>query len=385
MPGPFVSDSRREQQSLYRISPRLSGFRGRAMLYVVLVVLAGVIAVVPVTGCGGSTKSSAGMPSPRSSPATEPTGSPLETRAVKAASGKPLTRAALFARADAICAETNTRLAAVSTNSQQELARVLPQVAVYDTAESLALRKLVPPASFASQWERILADSQLYGEYVGRVAHYAEAHDFKSAGALIGAASEVQTQLIAAAGRAGLKQCSQSHADSQGTGAVVPATAPTRGYLKDDGDRDFDDKRGYRGDPANDDRALFAAYDGNADRVDAQAIASLVKRYLRAIAAGNVTRACAMLDTDVLLGLAGRSGQTTNESACATALAPLLRQQARRLAAADVRTAVVTSVHVKGNLGLAALGFKAAPEGELAVAREGRVWKVDALIDGEMT
>jgi len=46
---------------------------------------------------------------------------------------------------------------------------------------------------------------------------------------------------------------------------------------------------------------------------------------------------------------------------------------------------VVISVHAKGNLGLAVLGFRRVPESEILVEREGSSWKIDALFDSEMT
>jgi hypothetical protein len=68
-------------------------------------------------------------------------------------------------RPDAICAKTNTKLAAVTVITSKELARQLPQVVVYDATETNELSKLAPPTSLAHDWPMILTDLHQFTEY----------------------------------------------------------------------------------------------------------------------------------------------------------------------------------------------------------------------------
>jgi hypothetical protein len=156
-------------------------------------------------------------------------------------------------------------------------------------------------------------------------------------------------------------------------------------YLKGDGDKDNDDE-GRPEQGKGDDREFLEGYGPRASQADARSIAALVKRYLAVSAAGEAARACSLLSTGMAAGLAGaphQPGRSTGQ-ACATAFSPLLREQRQRLVAEDVATLAVTSVHVKGDLGLIALAFENAPESELLVEREGRQWKIGALFDTNM-
>jgi len=189
-------------------------------------------------------------------------------------------------------------------------------------------------------------------------------------------------------GKVASSRSSGSHAET-GKGASdmhAPVTTPGS-YSRNDGDNDFDDARGYRDNSKNDDRILFAAYGKRANPNDARAVTALVKRYYAAAAAGDGARTCSLLDSSLANALAPEQRQSAPapREACARAISPLLRQQHQHLIADNVSTMVVTSVHVKGNLGLAALGFRTMPEGEIVVEREGKAWKVDALFDGAMT
>jgi hypothetical protein len=159
--------------------------------------------------------------------------------------------------------------------------------------------------------------------------------------------------------------------------------ARSGGYLKDDGDEDNDDASHPMKAP-NDDEVLFATYGKQASPADARAVRSLVKRYYAASAAGDAVTACSLLHASLATGLAGQSGQGARGT-CAAALSLLLKQQHQRLIAEDVATMVVTKVLVKGNLGLAILGFRTVPESEIVVEREGHTWKVDSLFDSSVT
>jgi hypothetical protein len=157
------------------------------------------------------------------------------------------------------------------------------------------------------------------------------------------------------------------------------------GYLKEDGDKDGDDGA-YPAHPGQDDQSFLATYGGRARPATARAIASVVERYYAASLAGDGASACALLNAGLATALAAQRGRAAQgDRACAAALSPLLAQQHPHLLAEDPATMVVTGVYAKGNLGLAVLGFRSAPESDIVVAREGRAWRIDALFDNQMT
>jgi hypothetical protein len=154
------------------------------------------------------------------------------------------------------------------------------------------------------------------------------------------------------------------------------------GYLKADGDIDSDDEKhtGKRPDDY-DDRPLLADYPDKPSRATRQAITAVVKSYYAAAAAEDGTRACAVLDASLLIGLSESTSQPRENSGngCVTSVDRLFKQEHAQLTADEVATMVVTSVHVKGEFGVALLGFRKALEGEILVEREGHMWKIGAL------
>jgi hypothetical protein len=176
-----------------------------------------------------------------------------------------------------------------------------------------------------------------------------------------------------------------AHKGSAATSSTAIASSPD-GYLKYDGDKDFDDTQGGRNDPEYDSSILFSSLGGRASAADTQAVTTLVKSYFAASAAEDGARACSLLAAGLADGLQANQSQSAGSphDRCANSLSSLLAQQHSQLVADDVATMVVTSVHVKGNLGVAALGFRAAPESEILVEREGHTWKIDALFAGLM-
>jgi hypothetical protein len=165
-----------------------------------------------------------------------------------------------------------------------------------------------------------------------------------------------------------------------GTSSALLHATRSGDYLKADGDGDGDD----RSPPTvvgADERPLLSAYGGKADAADKRAIASLVKSYYAASAAGEAARACSLLYGTLARGLANQQGGPTR--GCADPMAVLLGQQRARLAS-EKASLIVVAVHVKGNLGLAVLGFKRTPESEMVVDREDRTWKIDALVASYM-
>ncbi len=170
------------------------------------------------------------------------------------------------------------------------------------------------------------------------------------------------------------------------TSTVKHAMSP-RGYLIFDGDTDSDDEphQGVRPDD-DDDRALLNAYGGLAGQAETQAVAAVVKRYYAAAAAGDGMEVCALLYSSLAAGLGEDSSKAgaPETAGCAASANGLLAQEHDRLSADDVATMTVISVHAKGGLALALVGFRTQPEGEILLRREGHAWKLDALLDSEV-
>jgi hypothetical protein len=166
--------------------------------------------------------------------------------------------------------------------------------------------------------------------------------------------------------------------------ATIAKNVPS-GYLHNDGDDDTDDIKQDHKIP-NDDGELFAAYGRKASADDAQAITKLVRGYFEAVAASDETRACSLLVTALSQGLVDGQHHSSNPKTCQESMSLLFKQQRRNLLTeAEVATMKVISVHVKGNLGLAVLGFRHVPEQELIVERKNQIWKVDALLSSDLT
>ncbi len=159
------------------------------MLHSHLGALALMAVAIATSGCGGSssktattaaasssqtssTQTPADQTSSTQTSSTQTSAAPLVgVTTVHVASGTPLTRSALIAKADAICARTNIEIKAISVGNLTEFRRELPQAAIYYNAETNKLIKLVPPASLAHDWLTLIKSAQLFSEYA-RLAGY---------------------------------------------------------------------------------------------------------------------------------------------------------------------------------------------------------------------
>ncbi len=190
------------------------------MLHIQLMTLGIAVSALAVAGCGGSSKtgSTASVADATTTAATTATTATttaapptVTATTVKVATGKPLTVTTLIAKGDAICARTNTKISTISVKSEADFKRVLPQVAIYNSIESNELDKLVPPASLASDWARIINAAHLYSTYVNRIASDAQTSSYAStSGPLIQTAESVHRQMASMARHDGFKHCAQT-------------------------------------------------------------------------------------------------------------------------------------------------------------------------------
>jgi hypothetical protein len=156
--------------------------------------------------------------------------------------------------------------------------------------------------------------------------------------------------------------------------------------LQSDGDRDDDEAKKEKGIGAEDLRGILAAGHG-ANAADKSAITTVVRSYFLAATAGDGAKGCSLLASNLATAVAAEENQPTatgNKSTCATSLTQFFKEQHERLVAEDVKTMVFTGVHVEGDFGSVTLGFKAMPQTEMVLQREGHTWKIAALFDSPL-
>ena len=124
-------------------------------------------------------------------------------------SSKPLTRAELTARADAICKTVTAQLKSKTIKTQQDIARVVPELASFEQNALTGLAKLVPPAELENDWKQFVAGAQTLAENTAKLGEYAKANNLKAGRSLITSSQTVQQQMVAIAKRDGLTACEQ--------------------------------------------------------------------------------------------------------------------------------------------------------------------------------
>jgi hypothetical protein len=124
-------------------------------------------------------------------------------------SSKPLTRAELTAKANAICKTVTAKLASKTIKTQQDIARIAPELASFEQSALAELSKLVPPAELANDWKQFVAGAETLAENTSKLGEYAKANNLKGAKGLITSSQTVQQQMVATAKRDGLTACEQ--------------------------------------------------------------------------------------------------------------------------------------------------------------------------------
>jgi hypothetical protein len=124
-------------------------------------------------------------------------------------SPKPLTRAELTSKADAICRTVTAKLEVATkggVSSLQAIARLAPKLLAF---EQTALGKLVPPAELEADWKQFVAGAQALVEYTAKLGEYVSRKETQPIKNVIASASATQKQMSAIAKRNGLKDCQQ--------------------------------------------------------------------------------------------------------------------------------------------------------------------------------
>lgn len=182
------------------------------MLHIQLIALGLTALALVAFGCGGSSKTTGSTVTYAAPATTATTAATVPTTitptTVKVATGVPLTRAALIAKADVICASTNTKYSAVSSvGNAAELKRALPLIATYASTEATELGKLVPPKSLTNDWSRIINAAHLFSVYFDQAATAAQTNGIVAP--LLHSTAVVGRQLTSVAAHDGFKHCSR--------------------------------------------------------------------------------------------------------------------------------------------------------------------------------
>ena len=165
--------------------------------------LALAVGVVAISGCGGSTNSTTQASSSGANTYKTTPKSPSP-------SGQTLSRSALIAKADPICYNVNLVRASIklgSAHSSREIARLILPLAEREQKAIVELSKLVPPASMANDWHRIVLAAKTVANGTAELSRQAGAgKGFKLSPEL----SNAQKQLTSTAQRNGFTDCART-------------------------------------------------------------------------------------------------------------------------------------------------------------------------------
>ncbi len=123
-------------------------------------------------------------------------------------SPKPLTRAQMTARADAICGRVRAKLSSVGTlQAGPQIARVTRRLSGFEQGALADLSALVPPAALEADWKRFLAGAESLAEATVKLGEYAAEKKSNSIAPLLASAEATERQMTAIARRDGFTAC----------------------------------------------------------------------------------------------------------------------------------------------------------------------------------
>jgi hypothetical protein len=123
-------------------------------------------------------------------------------------SPKPLTRAQLTAKANAICRRVNAKLASVGTiKGTAQIARVTSRLSAFEQSTLAQLSALVPPAALESDWKRFVDGAQSLAEATAKLGEDAATKKPNAIGPLLASAEATQRRMTTLARRDGFTAC----------------------------------------------------------------------------------------------------------------------------------------------------------------------------------
>jgi hypothetical protein len=192
--------------------------------------------------------------------------------------------------------------------------------------------------------------------------------------------------ITTACGSAEKGTTSSSQGSSPTTATDSSTASSPQDYTKVDADKDNDVSA------APDDTKNNSVLDFGqpASVSDTQAVAAVVKRYYAAAKAGDGTTACSLLYSTFAEAIAEDEGKgspgasyLSSGTTCPQVLTLLFKHYQAQLAV-EVPMLKVARVRLDQRHGLAILSFGKLPERQISVAREGRTWKIENLLDSEL-
>jgi hypothetical protein len=163
------------------------------------------------------------------------------------------------------------------------------------------------------------------------------------------------------------------------------SSPPTRNFTQVDEDKDND--VGAPADDTNNDSVL--AFGRAASAPDKRAITALIERYYATATAADGAGGCSMLYTTIAeavpedYGISPPGPPYARGTTCQAVMTSIFKHEHRQLAAEDAKLRV-SQVRLKQNQGLVVLSFGKLPERQIQVTREGKQWKLEALLDSEL-
>jgi hypothetical protein len=173
---------------------------GRGAALTCVIVLAG----APLAGCGSKTASTVRQPTSSASADAGSAGAGTST-------GEALSRSSLIAHADAICRETNAKLARTQAKGEgpEQVAAAVVENETIERKANGALAKLTPPAELASSWKKMLGYRRSLADQLGSLAAASRNHATASIKALGASKKKLHGDLRQLATKAGFKDCAK--------------------------------------------------------------------------------------------------------------------------------------------------------------------------------
>ncbi|MFZ2114909.1 MAG: hypothetical protein WAU77_14395 [Solirubrobacteraceae bacterium] len=167
------------------------------------------------------------------------------------------------------------------------------------------------------------------------------------------------------------------------------SSTPSSDYTKVDGDKDND--VGAPSDDTNNNQV--SDFGHAASEPYRRAITALVKRYYAAALADDGAKACSMIYSTLAESVPEDYGGASHQplpapylrgETCAAVLTGLFKHLHAQLTV-EVPKLEVARVRVEEHHALVLLRFGKLPERQIPVAREGRIWRMEELLDSELS
>jgi hypothetical protein len=176
------------------------------MLYTQLVAPVLAAATLAASGCGGSSKTDSTGAS-----ASAPTTTATTATATTAASTKPAkpSDAIVIAKAGAICKRVRAKSKSIDLRTARTAARSIPPFAAYQQAAFAELRKLVPSASLAHEWQQFTTAAHTLASDTSKISQVAKTYHFAAENQLTTSIVEDKARMIELAKHAAITGCEQ--------------------------------------------------------------------------------------------------------------------------------------------------------------------------------